>query len=326
MRRREFMAGAGGAAVARPSVANAQQPATKIPRIGILTPAETDQTPIFEAFRQGLRERGYIEGRNIILEFRSSRGDPAAFPKLVTEFVNLPVDVILTDGAIASRVAKDATQRIPIVMGSSGANPVTIGLVTSLARPGHNVTGFTLMHAELSAKRLDLLRAVFPDATAVTVLLNPHPGSEANFRATQEMARSLGLTTINRVEAASPEALRALHPETLGGIPVIVLPDAMFWNHRREIIALVAAARVPALYPEREYAEDGGLIAYGPNVPDIFRRAADYVDRILKGTNPGDLPIQEPAKLDFAVNLKTAKALGIDLPPSLLARVDEVIE
>jgi putative ABC transport system substrate-binding protein len=329
MRRRRTIAGGVALlllAAAEPVIA--QQSSAKVPRVGILTPAESDQTPIFEAFRQGLRDSGYALGQTIILEFRSARGDPAAFPALVAELVALPVDVILTDGAIAARFASNATRKIPIVMGSSGADPVALGLAASMARPGGNLTGFTLKHSELSAKRLDLVRIAFPGATAVTVFLNPHPGSEANFRATAEMARAHGLT-LYRVEAATPEALQALSPQALSGkgiAPVVVLPDAMFWNHRREIVALVNAARVPALYPEREYVEVGGLIAYGPNVPDNFRRAAAYVDRILKGANPGDLPIQEPAKVDFVVNMKTAHALEITLPLEFLARADEVIE
>jgi putative tryptophan/tyrosine transport system substrate-binding protein len=181
------------------------------------------------------------------------------------------------------------------------------------------------MSNELHAKRVDLTRAAFPDATAITALLNPNNVFGA--RETEEAARSVGLTVVP-VEVASPAALRALYPDTLGkpGRPLVVVSDAMFWNHRREIVALAAAARVPALYPEREYADDGGLMAYGPSVPDNFRRAASYVDRILRGQKPGDLPIQEPVKFDFVVNLKTAKALGISLPPLILAQADEVIE
>ena len=306
----------------------AQQPSpTKVPRVGVLTPAETAQTPIFEAFRQGLQEHGYMVGRNIFLEFRSAHGDSAALPKLAAELVSLPVDLILTDGAVAARAARDATEQIPIVMGTTGADPVQLGLVQSLRRPGRNLTGFTLLHGELSAKRLDILRTAFPDATAINILLNPHPGSEANFQAVQEAAGKVGPITLHRIEAASPQDLRKLRPEALRtNTPVLVLPDAMFWNHRRAILGLVATARLPAVYPEREYADDGGLIAYGPNVPDNFRRAADYVDQVLKGAKPGELPIQEPAKFDFVVNLITAKALRISIPPAILLRADEVIE
>ena len=203
-----------------------------------------------------------------------------------------------------------------------------LGLADGLARPGHNVTGFTIIAPELAVKRVDLVKTAFPDAAAVTVLVNPtKAGSGALFRLTEEAAHSLGLG-VTRVEATSPEALHELRSDTLGqaGGPVLVLTDAMFWYHRREIVALVAATRLPALYPEREFADDGGLMAYGPNVPDNFRRAADYIDRILKGANPAELPIQEPVKFEFVVNLKTAKALGLTIPPTILARADEVIE
>jgi len=306
----------------------AQQPSNKVPRIGILSPAENEATLVFEAFRQGLRELGYVEGRNIILEYRFAHGDSAALPRLAEELANLPVDVIVADTTASTRAAAGTAPTIPIVMGAGIADPAALGLAHSLARPGGNVTGFTIMAPELSAKRVDLMRTAFPDATAVMVLLNPsNSNAEANLRATEETARALGLA-LTRVEAATPEALGALGPEALGrdGGPVLVLPNAMFWNHRREIIALAAAARLPAIYPEREYADDGGLMAYGPSVPDNFRRAAGYVDRILRGAKPGDLAIQEPVKFDFVVNLKTAHALGIALPPTILAGADEVIE
>jgi putative tryptophan/tyrosine transport system substrate-binding protein len=325
MTRRKLMLLLGGAMTAWRTV-RAQQP--KIPRVGILSPAENEATLIFEAFRQGLRELGYVEGHNIILEYRFAHGDFSALPRLAEELVHLPVDVIVADTSASTRAAPCAAPSIPIVMGA-GIDPVALGLAHSLARPGGNVTGFTLMSHELSAKRVDLMRTVVPDATAMMVLLNPSNSlsAEANLRDTEEATGSLGLA-LTRVEAATPEALHALGPEALGrgGGPVLVLPDAMFWNHRREIIALAATARLPALYPEREYADDGGLMTYGPSVPDNFRQAAGYVDRILRGAKPGDLPIQEPAKFDFVVNLKTAKALGLTVPPSILARADEVIE
>jgi putative tryptophan/tyrosine transport system substrate-binding protein len=297
------------------------QTSEKIPRVGILSPADSDSTPIFQAFRQGLRDRGYIEGRNIILEFRLAHGDYAAFPKLAAELVNIPVNVIVTDGGLAPvRIAQQASSHIPIVMGAGTPDAVALGLVQSYARPGGNVTGFTLMQTDLTMKRVDLLRTAFPDATAMTVLLNPsNEGAKINFRAADQAARSAGLT-IHRLEAADPEKLSGLSPTLLANAPVLVLPDATFWNHRGQILALVEAARLPAIYPEREYADEGGLIAYGPNVPDNFRRAAAYVDQILKGAKAGDLPLQEPAKFDFVVNLKTAKALGITISPAILVR------
>jgi putative ABC transport system substrate-binding protein len=326
MKRRAFLA-TFAATTLESTIARAQQSSNKIPRIGILSPAENEATPIFEAFRRGLRELGYVEGRNIILEYRFAHGDNTVLRRLAEELPKLPVDIILADSSASAQAAAGATRTIPIVMGAS-SDPVALGLADSLARPGGNVTGFTGMLPELGAKRVDLMRTAFPDATALTVLLNPsQSSSSALFRITEEIARSLGLT-VTRVEAASPEALRALRPEALGraGGPVLVLPDAMFWNHRREILELVSTARIPALYPEREYADDGGLIAYGTNVPENFRRAAGYVDRILRGAKPADLPIQQPVKFDFVVNLKTAQALGLSLPPAILGRADEVIE
>jgi putative tryptophan/tyrosine transport system substrate-binding protein len=304
----------------------AQQPVS--PRVGILTPAESDQTPIFEAFRRGLKDLGYTEGRNIAIEFRSARGNSALLPRLAAELVALPVDIIVTDGAAAARVAQEATRRIPIVMGTSGIDPVALGLVPSLRRPGGNLTGFTLMHGQLGEKRVDLVRTLAPEAKALTVLVNPVPGSDLSVSLIQSSARTVGMA-VRSIEAATPEALRALRPGDLlasGNPPLLVVGDAMFWNNRQTIVDLVNAARVPALYPEREYAESGGLMAYGAYVPDNFRAAAGYVHRILKGENPADLPIQEPVKVELIINLKTAKALGMEIPVSLLGRADQVIE
>ena len=298
-----------------------------VPRVGILTPAESDQTPIFEAFRRGLKDLGYTDGRNIALEFRSARGNSALLPKLAAELVALPVDIILTDGAAAARAAQQATQRIPIVFATSGVDPVRIGLAASLRRPGGNLTGFTLMHGQLGEKRVDLLRTLAPEAKMLTVLVNPVPGSDHSLSIIQSSAGTVGVA-VRPIEAATPEALRALRPGDLAGgnTPLMVVGDAMFWNNRQTIVDLVNAARVPALYPEREYAESGGVMSYGAYVPDNFRAAAGYVHRILKGENPADLPIQEPVKVELIINLKTAKALGMEIPVSLLGRADEVIE
>jgi putative tryptophan/tyrosine transport system substrate-binding protein len=306
----------------------AQQLPARVPRVGILTPAESDQTPIFEAFRRGLKDLGYTEGRNIAVEFRSAGGNSALLPRLAAELVALPVDIIVTDGAAAARVAQEATRRIPIVMGTSGIDPVALGLVPSLRRPGGNLTGFTLMHGQLGEKRVDLVRTLAPEAKALTVLVNPVPGSDLSVSMIQSSARTVGMA-VRSIEAATPEALRALRPGDLlasGNPPLLVVGDAMFWNNRQTIVDLVNAARVPALYPEREYAESGGLMAYGAYVPDNFRAAAGYVHRILKGENPADLPIQEPVKVELIINLKTAKALGMEIPVSLLGRADQVIE
>jgi putative tryptophan/tyrosine transport system substrate-binding protein len=216
---------------------------------------------------------------------------------------------------------------IPLV-GPVVLDPVQRGLASSLSRPGGNFTGFILMHTELNGKRLDLLRAAFPHIAAVTALVDPsNLAHKLAFEQTETAARSMGLGGVARVEAGSSAALRALSPTVFSGASaVVVIPDGMFYSFRRDIVALVNAARLPAIYPEREYADDGGLMGYGANVPDNFRRAASYVDRILKGASPADLPIQEPVRFDFVINLKTANALGLTIPPLILARADEVIE
>ncbi len=326
MRRRDFLVWLGATALASVEDAAAQHSSpASVPVVGVLTPAESDRTDVFDAIRQGFREHGYTEGRNIRLEFRLARGDYSALPRLAAELVSLPADVIVTDGGTAvAQAAIAATKTIPIVMGTIG-DPVARGFVASLSRPGGNVTGFTLLTGDLSVKRLELLRTAFPGADRATVLLNPlNRGSVIDFGRLTEIAPSLRLRLV-RVEAPNPDAIRSLAPASMIS-PVLVLPDAMFWNRRVDIVALITAARAPALYPEREYADVGGLVAYGPNVPDNFRRAAGYVDRILKGASPGELPVQQPAKFELVVNLKAARALGLDLSPTLLARADEVIE
>jgi putative tryptophan/tyrosine transport system substrate-binding protein len=238
--------------------------------------------------------------------------------------VSLPVDVIVIEGVPAAYDPKGCIPIVsPVLM-----DPVERGFAVSLSRPGRNITGFTVMHAELNGKRLDLLRSAFPLVTTVAALVNPASSShKLGFEQTETAARSIGLGSVRRVEAESVAALRELRPAVFSGASaVVVIPDGMFYAYRRDVVALVNTARLPAIYPEREYADDGGLMAYGTNVPDNFRRAADYVDRILKGARPGDLPIQEPVKFDFVVNLKTAKDLGLTIPPAILARADEVIE
>jgi putative ABC transport system substrate-binding protein len=304
------------------SIAGAEEP--KIPRVGILTQADNERAPILDAFREGLRDLGYVEGRNIVLEFRFAKGDLARGLELAAELVNLPVDVMVTEGVPA---AMDLAGQVPIV-GVALVDPVQRGFALSLARPGRNITGFTLMHTELNGKRVELLRAAFPDISAVSSLVNPAAASsKLAFEQIETAARSLGLGNVARVEAESAAALRALRPAVFSGTgAVIVVPDGVFYNYRRDVVALLNETRLPAIYPERDYADDGGLMAYGANLADNFRRAAGYVDKILKGAKPGDLPIQEPVRFDFVVNLKTARALGLTIPPSILGRADEVIE
>ncbi len=325
MKRRSVVIGGLAALLLAPERSTAQQTQSKIPRVGILSVADSEREPKFDAFREGLRDLGYVEGRNIILEFRLAHGDLSLGPQLAAELVALPVDIIVADGVTANAV--DATNRIPIVA-TALMDPVQRGWASSLSRPGGNITGFTLMHTELNAKRLELLRTAFPYINAVAALVNPaNPSHKLALEQTETAAGSLGLGNIARVEAESAAALRALRPAVFSAAnAVVVVPDGMFYDYRRDVVVLVNAARLPAIYPEREYADDGGLMVYGANVPDNCRRAADYVDRILKGAKPGDLPIQEPVKFDFVVNLKTAKELGLTIPPLILGRADEVIE
>ncbi len=324
MRRREFIALL-GATLAAPVPARAQQSA-KVPSVGILTPASTDATPIFAGLRRGLRDLGYIEGATIILDFRFAKGNLDVLPGLAAELVRAPVDLIVTDGNSAAQAALKATRTIPIVMGIA-ADALEMGLATSTARPGGNITGMTLGRLEQTGKRLQLLKQAFSDIKRAAVLLNPKSLiTELSLRVTENAANALGMT-ISLLRAGDPNELRALEPARLSVVDgLVVIPDAMFWNNRSTIIELANAAHVPAVYPEREYADDGGLIAYGPNIPDSFRRAAGYVSRILRGAKPGDLPIDEASKFDFVVNLRTARALGFAISADFLSGADEVIE
>jgi putative tryptophan/tyrosine transport system substrate-binding protein len=329
LKRREFITLLGGAAAAGSITsavpAMAQQPG-KLPRVGVLSPADSDATPIFDAFRKGLRDLGYVEGKTISLDFRFAKGNMDALSGLAAELVRIPVDVILADSSVATRAALDATRTIPIVIGASG-DPVLLGLVASIRRPGGNVTGMTIRLEALSSKRLELLKQAFPRIASASVLMNPKSVSASlSLSATREAAGTLGIRPVP-VTASTPDELRALSPAGFAGSDALtVLPDAMFWNHRATIIAAAAAAHLPAIYSEREYVDDGGLLAYGPNIPDSFRRAAGHVDRILRGANPGDLPIDEPAKFDFVVNLRTARSLGLAISPDFISAANEAIE
>ena len=324
MRRRDVITGL-TSLLLLPRQAAAEQSPGKIPRVGILTAEESDQSPKFDAFKVGLRDLGYVEGRNIILEFRFARGNYSVGPQLAAELTALPVDIIVSDGLLDA--AAGVSGHIPVVSPVL-MDPVERGFAQSLAHPGGNITGFTLMHTELNAKRLELLRTAFPHITTVAALRDPaNQSSKLALEQTETAAQSMGLASVREVEAGSAAALRELRPAVFSGADAVVpIPDGMFYANRRDVVALINAARLPAIYPEREYADEGGLMAYGTNVPDNLRRAADYVDRILKGAKPGDVPIQEPVKFDFVVNLKTAKALGLTIPPLILGRADEVIE
>jgi putative ABC transport system substrate-binding protein len=325
MRRREFITLIGGAVTAWPLAARAQQPA-KVPRIGILSPAASETAATLTAFREGIRNLGYVEGQTIALDFRLSKGMMDALPALAAELVRIPVNVIVTDSTSGTLDAFAATRTIPIVMGASGGDPVALGLAKSLSRPGGNVTG-TYFLSGLSDKRLQLLKQAFPGVQKVAILANPKGAISVSEMPKAEIAAArIGIQLLS-LAASTPAELRALGPTALSGSDgLLVMPDAIFWNNRATIIDLASKARVAAIYPEREYADDGGLIAYGANVPDHFRQAAGYVDRILRGTNPGDLPISASSKFDFIVNLRTARALGLTPSPDFISAADEVIE
>jgi ABC-type uncharacterized transport system substrate-binding protein len=323
--RRELLAAFGGAAAAWPLAARAQQ-AAKIPRVGILSPAGSEAAATLAAFRKGMRELGYVEGQTIVLDFRLVKGHLDALPALAAELVRIPVDVIVTDGTSAAISAFDATRTIPIVTATMGGDPVAFGLAKSFARPGGNVTGM-YFRTDLSEKRLQLLRQAFPSIARVVILTNPTSAiTLPALRSAEEAAGLLGMRLLPLM-VRTPDELHALTPAALSGTDgLLVLPDAMFWNNRATIVGIASMARLPALYPEREYADDGGLIAYGPSAPEHLRQAASYVDRILRGANPGDLPINASSKFDFVINLRTARALGLTLSPDFISAADEVIE
>jgi putative ABC transport system substrate-binding protein len=330
MRRREFIILGGSTALAAlltPSISATAQQTGKIPRVGILSPASSEAAGTLSAFREGIHDLGYVEGQTIVLDFRCTKGDYDALPKSATQLVRVPVDAIVTDTTSATQAAASATRTIPIVMAASGGDPVALGLASSLNKPGGNVTGVLFLSIQLNPKRLELLKLAFPTITRIAVLFIPTSAiGPPGLQATEQAAKLLGIA-INPIAVRSPDELRALSPVTLAGSEgLIVTPDAMFWNNRAIILALASSARIPALYPEREYADDGGLIAYGANVPDHFRRAAGYVDRILRGEKPGDLPINASSKVDFVVNLRTARALGLTISPDFLSGANEVIE
>jgi putative ABC transport system substrate-binding protein len=324
--RRKFLATLGGAAAAWPLAARAQQSVRPV-RVGILTPGGALANPLYAAFRQEMRRLGYIEGRNVIFDFRSAAEDADRLPELAAELVRLPVDVLLVEATAAARAAKQATSTIPIIMGVV-AEPVEAGLVGNLARPDGNITGFASLTPELGTKRLGLLKEAFPDMTRVGVLRNPrNPGNELQLASIKKAAATLGID----VETAEAERRDTIGPaldqlRDRGASALIILGDSLFFNEHKLIVLLVTAKRLPAIYPDRVYADAGGMIFYGPDITDNFRRAADYVDRVLKGTKPGDLPVQQPTKFELIINATVAKAIGVALPSTLLLRADQVIE
>ncbi len=326
MKRREFIALLGGAA-AWPLAARAQTP-RKMARIGYLGAGIRTVSPNpREAFLQGLRELGYVEGQTFVLVERFAEGRQERLPDLAVELVRLEVDVLVAPTSAAAKAAMDATRTIPIVM-AGGGDPIGLGLVASLARPGGNVTGPSMMNTEIIGKRMQLLKEVVPGLVRVAVLANSvNPIHALFWRETEPAARELGLE-LQPVEARAPEDFEAAFAAATRGKAgaLIALDDALTYNYRSRIVALAAASRLPALYGYREFPDEGGLMSYGANLASHYRHAADYVDKILKGAKPADLPVEQPTKFELIVNLKTAKALGLQLSPALLGRADEVIE
>jgi ABC-type uncharacterized transport system substrate-binding protein len=315
--RRKFLATLGGGVAAWPLAAQAQQPA-KLPTIGYLgTAAASAWAPWTAAFVQRLHELGWTDGRTVAIQYRWAEGRAERSAELAAELARLKVDVIVTGGN-AALAAKQASSAVPIVFALVD-DPVGMGLVASLARPGGNVTGLSFQAADLAGKRLALLREVVPGLRRLAIMANVEYPNAAS-------ARTLGIDAatfeIRRAEDIAP-AFEALKDRADA---LYVVGDALVITHRVRINTLALIARLPTIYVVREYVEAGGLMSYGPNFPDLFRRAADFVDKILRGTKPADLPVEQPTKFDLVINLTTAKALGLEIPPTLLARADEVIE
>jgi putative ABC transport system substrate-binding protein len=333
MNRRAFIASSGAAILVARLAAEAQL-AAKIARIGYLSPNLATSPHLREAFRQGLRDLGYVEGRNLVIEYRDAEGKGRdRLPALAAELVALKVDIIVTEGGntAAPLAAKEATRTLPIVF-ASAADPVGAGLVESLARPGGNVTGLSGLSAELGGKRLELLTQAVPGVGQVAVLWLPGALGDRTEKemltGAQVAARGLGVR-LQFVEATrDPADLdRAFADMTRARAgAVTLLPSNLFYREHRRLVDLAARHRLPTVYPSREFVDGGGLMSYGASLTDSCRRAATYVDKILKGAKPSDLPVEQPTKFELVFNLRTAKTLGLTIPPSVLARADEVIQ
>jgi len=327
IKRREFIGLLGGAAAAWPLAARAQQ-SGKLPTIGFLgASSDTAASRNVNAFLQGMHALGYVKGRDFEIEYRWAEGQQVRLPTLAEELVRLKVDLILTGVVQAAVASRDATKTIPIVCPLL-ADPIRWGLIKSDARPGGNVTGLLMFVEGLPAKQLELVLDLIPGAARVGLLVNPNNVNNVSQR--QEIETAVATMAVNIISAdiPTPEGLDSIFPALAreGVDAVIVLRDAMFYAERRRIAALAVALRLPVIYAFREHVDDGGLISYGINLPENFRRSADYVVKILKGANPGDLPVEFPTRLELIINLKAASMIGITIPPTLIARADEVIE
>jgi putative ABC transport system substrate-binding protein len=310
-----------------PLVAEAQE-ARKTARIGVLDPSSlAARRELLEAFGQALRERGYMEGQNIVIEHRWAEGRLERLPKLAADLVRLKVDIIVALSAPAAQAAKQATTTIPIVMVGVG-DPVEARLVANLSRPGGNITGSSSLAGELSAKRLELLKEVVPGLARVAVLWNSaNPAKAVDWREAQVAARTLRVSLQSR-EVRGPGDFESVFARMTKDRPdaLLALGDPLLLQERGRIVEFAARNRLPAMYEHRVYTDAGGLIAYGPDFRELYRRAATYVDKILKGARPADLPVEQPTKFELVINLKTARTLGLTIPPSVLSRADQIIE
>jgi putative tryptophan/tyrosine transport system substrate-binding protein len=326
--RRDLLVVLGASALSAPLACFAQ-PQDKVWRIGMLETVSPELNAAnLAAFRQALRELGYVEGRNLVIEYRSADGRSERFPGLAAELVGLKVDLIVARGTPASLASKNATRTTPVIMTAAG-DPVDTGLVPSLAHPGGNVTGLSSVAINLEAKRLGLLRELVPGMARIAALydMSSRPGNPLQWKEIETAARALGV---------QPQLLDARKPEDLGPAfdaasrqradGLVVGQQGLFQANRQLIVELAAKHRLPAIYRSMDFIEAGGLMAYGPSYPDLYRRAASYVDKIFRGAKPSDLPIEQPTKFELIINLKTAKALGLTIPPPLLLRADEVIQ
>ena len=310
------------------------QAQSKMPRVGILFIGGRDQ-PHLEAFKQGLRERGYSEGKNIVLDYRYAEGKVDRLPALATELVQLKVDVIVTTSGNSARAAAQATKTIPIVL-TTGADPVKSGLADGLAKPGHNVTGLSIIEEDLSGKRVEILKETFPKITRLAYLWNPIAVSYSaadttsgnpSYDEAEKITKTVGVQLLPYKVRSLAEIEKAfadmpkVRPQAL-----LVLQSPVMTLNSKRIVELALEQHLPGMYPSNQFAQEGGLIAYGPVIADLYRRAATYVDKILKGANPAELPIEQPTKFELVINLKTAKQIGLTIPPNVLARADRVIK
>jgi putative ABC transport system substrate-binding protein len=327
MRRRDFIVLVVGSATVRPLIGHAQH-AQKISRIGVLLPGTPESFSLrTKAFLDGLKELGYIEGKTIEIDWKWGQDRIQTLPELAAELVRSKPDVIVTGGTFAAQALKAATSTVPIVMAIIG-DPVAAGLVGNLARPAGNLTGFSIVAPELGGKRLEMLKEMVPGVSSVAVLLNnKNPQSQIEFREMWSAAQAMGLQLYPAeisTEVGLDDAFASMNKAAVQAL--VVLTDPILFSQRKRTVDLANKNRLPAMYFFQGFAEEGGLMSYGPSDADLFRRTAGYVDRVLKGTKPGDLPIEQPTKFELFINLKAAKLLGIIIPESFLLRADKVIE